>query len=153
MTSIEPVRMFRVRIDCENGQTLLRTITEEAMKSLRAQIDAQLILCGGSVRQTILEVVSLHFGVSVKDIMGRNRSSATAWARQVVMYLLRSMTSDSCSDIGEYLNKDHGTVIHGDRLVRNRLAQCRQSRQDIDAIKARISLLLKEATQPNQLAA
>ena len=64
--------------------------------------------------ERILEVVSNQYGVSTDDILSKKRSREIALPRQIAMYLCRSLTQLSTTNIGQSLGgRDHTTVIHG----------------------------------------
>ena len=50
--------------------------------------------------ELILDIVSEHFGISVKDIKSNKRNAEIAVPRQIAMYLIRSMTETSLKAIG-----------------------------------------------------
>ena len=85
----------------------------------------------------IQETVAAHFDVKLADMVSRRRPEHIAFARQVAMYLSRELTSLSLNAIGEQFRRDHGTVLHACRLVRNRM--------EVDShIKEVIDLLLRQ---------
>jgi len=68
--------------------------------------------------ELILEVVSEHFNIPVQDITGKKRNADIVIARQIVMYLCRSITDSPYSNIGILLGgRDHSTVIYGVRKI------------------------------------
>ena len=74
--------------------------------------------------ETIQKRVSLHFDVRHSDMMSKRRSAEVAFARQVAMYLCRSMTPMSLQQIGDaFGGRDHGTVMHACRLVEKRVQE------------------------------
>lgn len=64
-------------------------------------------------KEAILKRACQEFGVSVSELKGRKRTQELAFARQVAMYLMRSLLELSLKDIGYFFGgKDHTTVIH-----------------------------------------
>lgn len=64
--------------------------------------------------ETILNSASDYFGISVDELVGRNRSAKIALARQIVMFVMREELGASLPQIGHVLGgRDHTTVIHG----------------------------------------
>lgn len=64
------------------------------------------------------------FGVSVQELTGPSRTRQLTTARQIAMYLCREMTSLSLPKIGQaFGGRDHTTVIHADRKIRQLMAQ------------------------------
>ena len=68
--------------------------------------------------EAIIGETSRYYGISEEDIRGQRRSKNTAMARQVAMYLIRSLTNLSLVDIGEqFENRNHSTVLSSIRKV------------------------------------
>jgi chromosomal replication initiator protein len=62
----------------------------------------------------VLQLVSDAFGISVEQILARDRSRQVALPRQIAMYLLREESQISLPQIGEVLGgRDHTTVMYG----------------------------------------
>ena len=75
------------------------------------------------VRTTEYDVIKetcAHYDVTYTEMMGKRRYRKYVWARHVAMYLIRSyFPQRSLQQIGNIFNKDHATVLHGIRVVRN----------------------------------
>jgi hypothetical protein len=68
--------------------------------------------------QAVVNDVAIEHGLSVDDIIGRDRSIHVARARHVAMFKLRQIGL-STPVIGKMLGgRDHTTVLHGIRRVR-----------------------------------
>ncbi len=66
----------------------------------------------------IIAETARFFGIEESDIRGQRRSKNTAMARQVAMYLIRSLTNLSLVDIGELFDhRNHSTVLSSIRKV------------------------------------
>ncbi len=66
----------------------------------------------------IIEWVGDFYGVTVGDIKSKKRMAEMAEARGCCCYLLRRHTPMTLADIGNVLNLDHTTVMHGvDRIT------------------------------------
>jgi chromosomal replication initiator protein len=78
-------------------------------------------------RQTIsIEViqkrVAEHFDIRLADMTSKRRPENIAFPRQIAMYLSRQLTESSLNTIGEaFGGRDHGTVLHACRLVKDRM--------------------------------
>lgn len=66
----------------------------------------------------IIEEVSKRYNISVNDIISDKRTKEIATARQVVMYLCDKLTEDTKINIGKKLNRDHATVDHNIKKVK-----------------------------------
>jgi chromosomal replication initiator protein len=72
----------------------------------------------------ILNTVSQHFHVSIDDLVSHRRDRPATFARQVAMYLTRTMTEVSFPAIAErFGGRDHSTVMHAVRTVEHRRMQ------------------------------
>lgn len=75
---------------------------------------------------TILSQTARFFGFSVEDFRGTSRTHGLVTARQVSMYLCRELTDLSLPKIGQLFGgRDHTTVMHADRKIRQLLAEDR----------------------------
>ena len=66
----------------------------------------------------IIKETANYYSLKEEDLRGQNRSKNTAMARQVSMYLMRSLTNLSLKDIGiQYEDRNHATVLASIRKV------------------------------------
>lgn len=85
--------------------------------------------------QEIKEAVAEHYNLEVKIIDGRKRTAQVAEARQVAMFLVRSMTDLSLVEVAAAFGKDHGTVIHAVKKIKKRLEDSSSFKSSIELIK------------------
>jgi len=106
-------------IGVDEAESLLRDILqEEARKSVT--ID--------QIQRRVAE----HFDVRLADMTSKRRPANIAFPRQVAMYLSRKLTKASLNEIGDaFGGRDHGTVIHADKLVRKKLQLDERLRQQV----------------------
>ncbi|HTL58694.1 MAG TPA: chromosomal replication initiator protein DnaA [Candidatus Limnocylindrales bacterium] len=72
--------------------------------------------------ETIQKKVAEHFDIRLADMTSKRRPENIAFPRQVAMFLSRQMTESSLSAIGEaFGGRDHGTVLHACRMVKDRM--------------------------------
>ena len=72
--------------------------------------------------EIIIKETAKYYSLKDEDLRGQNRSKNTAMARQVSMYLMRSLTNLSLKDIGtEYEDRNHATVLASIRKVEDLL--------------------------------
>ena len=68
--------------------------------------------------ESIIRETAKYYSLKEEDLRGQNRSKNTTMARQVSMYLMRSLTNLSLKDIGEqYEGRNHATVLSSIRKV------------------------------------
>src|SRR5208283_3445073 len=70
----------------------------------------------------IQKKVAEHFDIRLADMTSKRRPENIAFPRQIAMFLSRQMTESSLNTIGEaFGGRDHGTVLHACRLVKDRM--------------------------------
>jgi chromosomal replication initiator protein len=70
----------------------------------------------------IQKKVAEHFDIRLADMTSKRRPENIAFPRQIAMFLARQMTESSLNTIGEaFGGRDHGTVLHACRLVKDRM--------------------------------
>ena len=95
-------------------------------------------------RQTIsIEViqkkVAEHYDIRLADMTSKRRPENIAFPRQIAMYLSRQMTESSLSTIGEaFGGRDHGTVLHAYRLVKDRMDVDANTRQIVSYLEKQL---------------
>jgi chromosomal replication initiator protein len=84
----------------------------------------------------VLQMVSDAFGITVDQILARDRSRSVALPRQIAMYLLREEAQISLPQIGEVLGgRDHTTVMYGCEKVADLLEQDDRLRRQVVDIR------------------
>ncbi len=103
----------------ERLETLLKDILqEEARKSVTIE--------------QIQKRVAEHFDVRLADMTSKRRPANIAFPRQIAMYLARELTKSSLAEIGEaFGGRDHGTVLHAHRQVRDKISKDDHTRQTV----------------------
>ena len=112
-----------------SGQPMTAQLVETALVDLlprRSEVGAD----------TIVREVAQSFGVSVDDMLGRDRSRQVALPRQIAMYLLREEANISLPQIGETLGgRDHTTVMYGCDKIADMLERDDRLRRQVIDIK------------------
>ena len=91
--------------------------------------------------ELIQKKVAEHYDIRLADMTSKRRPENIAFPRQIAMYLSRQMTESSLSTIGEaFGGRDHGTVLHACRLIKDRM--------EVDAnVRQRVNHLEKQLTR------
>ncbi|MGO9199851.1 MAG: chromosomal replication initiator protein DnaA [Limisphaerales bacterium] len=90
--------------------------------------------------EIIQKKVAEHFDIRLADMTSKRRPENIAFPRQVAMYLARGMTGSSLSVIGEaFGGRDHGTVLHACRLVKDRMEVDANVRQVVQYLEKQLS--------------
>lgn len=86
---------------------------------------------------TIQRKVADHFDIRLADMSSKRRPENIAFPRQIAMFLARHLTESSFSTIGDaFGGRDHGTVLHACRLVKDRM--------EVDANVRQVVLFLEK---------
>ena len=88
---------------------------------------------------TIMAVTAEYFDVTMDELCGPVKTKALAQSRQIAMYLCRELTDLSLPKIGQtFGGRDHTTVMHADKKIRNEMAERRQTFDHVQELTARI---------------
>jgi chromosomal replication initiator protein len=72
--------------------------------------------------ESIIRVTSDYFSLSPNDIKGKKRTQKIVFPRQLAMYITRSITEFSTTEIGQdFGGRDHTTVMHSCEKVEERI--------------------------------
>jgi chromosomal replication initiator protein len=89
--------------------------------------------------EAIQKKVAEHFDIRLADMTSKRRPENIAFPRQVAMFLSRRMTESSLSAIGEaFGGRDHGTVLHACRLVKDRMEVDANVRQVVNYLEKQL---------------
>lgn len=89
--------------------------------------------------EAIQKKVAEHFDIRLADMTSKRRPENIAFPRQVAMFLSRRMTESSLSTIGEaFGGRDHGTVLHACRLVKDRMEVDSHVRQVVSYLEKQL---------------
>lgn len=104
-----------------NRQNVDVSLAETVLKDLITDQGDQQITAA-----TILGQTAKYFNLSLEELRSKSRTRTLVNARQIAMYLCRELTDLSLPKIGQELGgRDHTTVIHADRKIRELMAERR----------------------------
>jgi chromosomal replication initiator protein len=90
--------------------------------------------------EVIQKKVAEHYDIRLADMTSKRRPENIAFPRQVAMYLSRQMTESSLNTIGEaFGGRDHGTVLHACRLVKDRMEVDANVRQVVNYLEKQLN--------------
>jgi chromosomal replication initiator protein len=90
--------------------------------------------------EVIQKKVAEHFDLRMADMVSKRRPENIAFPRQIAMYLARRLTEMSLSSIGEaFGGRDHGTVLHACRQVRDRMEVDSSVRSVVSQLERQLS--------------
>jgi len=90
--------------------------------------------------EVILEYICKYYALDEALIRGQQRVREAVSARQIAMYLIRSMTNLSVVDIGKIFdNRDHSTVLYSIQQVEKKMKQDPSFAEKVKEIKTNIN--------------
>jgi len=90
--------------------------------------------------EVIQKKVAEHYDIRLADMASKRRPENIAFPRQIAMYLSRQMTENSLNTIGEaFGGRDHGTVLHACRLVKDRMEVDANVRQVVHYLEKQLT--------------
>ncbi len=90
--------------------------------------------------QHILDVVCEHLNIKPEEIKSKKRNEEIVIPRQIVMYLCSEYTDYSSTKIGEFLGKDHSTVLHGAQKLKDDIENDESLRSKVDIIIKKLNV-------------
>lgn len=82
-----------------------------------------------------------YYKVAVEDLRQDRRMKQLAHARQMAMYLARTLTKSSFPEIAQKFNKDHSTVISAVRKVERLLQTDAQVKKEISELHVKLGVV------------
>jgi chromosomal replication initiator protein len=116
-----------------NRQPVDLTLAEIVLKDLIPEGGEPEISAAAIIAQT-----AAYSGLSIDDLCGQSRSRALVTARQIAMYLCRELTDLSLPKIGQQFGRDHTTVMHAERKIRQQMAERRSVYNQVTELTNRI---------------
>ena len=90
--------------------------------------------------ETILDYICRFYGLEESVIRGHQRIRDAVQARQIAMYLIRSMTNLSLDEIGKVFdNRDHSTVLYSIQQIEKKMKKDASFAETVKEIKTNIN--------------
>jgi chromosomal replication initiator protein len=122
-------------VSLNDGQTPPRERIEHLLKDILHE-EARRAITIDQIKQRVAE----HFDVRLQDMTSKRRPANIAFPRQIAMYLSRELTKSSLSEIGDaFGGRDHGTVLHAHRLVKDRILKDERTRQVVSFLDTQLT--------------
>jgi chromosomal replication initiator protein len=117
-----------------SGTTVTMDLAQEVLRPLLPDEKAADVQVEAIIAET-----ATFFSIPRVDLLGPSRSRPLVLARQVAMYLCRELTPLSLPAIGQaFGGRDHTTVMHADRKIRQNMGEKRALYTQIQELTARI---------------
>lgn len=102
--------------DAKIDVTLARQVVGNVTESAKAEPEKKI-----SIEQ-ICNVVCQYYALPIEEINSKCKKQRVSEARQVAMYLARNHTDSPLTAIGQTIGKrDHSTVVHACKTIRNQM--------------------------------
>jgi hypothetical protein len=99
-------------------------------------------------KDILLQVIGDFYMLDYGYVTDKNRKREVVFARQVAMHILLKNTKWTLGKIGENFNRDHATVLHSDRVIKDYLSYCKLTKTEVNKIEKlthkKMSIILKK---------
>ncbi len=117
-----------------SGKALTQEHVEHLLKDI-LQEEARRTVTVDQIQRRVAE----HYDIRLADMTSKRRPANIAFPRQVAMYLARELTKSSLNEIGDaFGGRDHGTVLHAHRLVKQRIKDEEKTRQVVSLLDSEL---------------
>lgn len=86
----------------------------------------------------IQKVVERYYNISHAELVGKKRSANITAARQIAIYLCRTLIDIPFSSIGQEFNRDHSTVMYSIRVVEEKIKESREMNEELEILRQMI---------------
>lgn len=116
------------------GKQLTNDVVENLLREILQEEGRHTI-----TMEVIQKKVAEKFDLRMADMTSKRRPENIAFPRQIAMFLSRQLTEHSLSAIGEaFGGRDHGTVLHACRLVKDRMEIDANVRQTVHYLEKQL---------------
>ncbi len=116
------------------GKTLNAEIAEGLLRDILSE-EGRLVISIEAIQKKVAE----HYDIRLADMTSKRRPENIAFPRQVAMFLSRQLTGNSLTTIGEtFGGRDHGTVMHACRLIKDRMEVDASVRQTVNFLERQL---------------
>ncbi|WP_174804371.1 helix-turn-helix domain-containing protein [Martelella limonii] len=125
-------------------QVVEKPVAVEARKPSNVQQDWHMVEWRkyfGSRAKLTIYARAIQSGFEYADLVGNRRFKAMTLVRQIAFFELKEFYGKSFPEIGRMMNKDHTTVLHGYRKIRD-LIKCGGLQAEADRVGADLSLFI-----------
>ena len=85
--------------------------------------------------EMILNAVTKHYNIKIKDLKGVSREKKFSLPRQVAMYFIRRYTHMGFREIAVIFGKDHTTAVHAFQKIEGELETDPELKRNLEAIR------------------
>ena len=131
-------------LDIEAETAALNSRKEQLMKLIRLRDeveDMEKLVFSGLLSKhklkIVMEEVSGEFKLSIESLLMPSRRNEVVYPRMVVFYLARNCCDLSLESIAGMFQKDHTTVMHGEKTVKNRMETEKEFKVLVEKIESK----------------
>lgn len=88
----------------------------------------------------IRELCKEYYGVSETDLKGRNKKKKVSACRHMAIYLVLKYCGYKKTQVGRLFNRDHTSVIHAEKRVKNSLFTQQDLFNDLKLLQDRVEM-------------
>jgi len=89
--------------------------------------------------EKIISCVANYYNVSIEQLKGKSRKNSIVLARQIAMYLIRSILDIPFDEIGSlFNNRDHSTIMHSVSKIDNLITSDNQCSKIVSILKNKL---------------
>tara|TARA_R100000781_G_scaffold109216_1_gene74094 strand:+ start:7371 stop:7814 length:444 start_codon:yes stop_codon:yes gene_type:complete len=108
--------------------------------TLQDSENARNVLLGDEFVTTIISLVSNQTGLSLEELLERNRKRRFVFARQLNMFFLARHTPYSLAEIGSVFHRDHSTVIYARDTIKSDIQRYNSVRTVFESIEEKVDM-------------
>ncbi len=109
------LKKIQAYIDLQGVDVVTMELVQQITKEI---IDAE----KAYAPELIIDKIADFYNISPEEISGKGKTRNVANARQMAIYLIRKLTSQTLEDIGKLIGRDHSTVLYSIRKMEESLA-------------------------------
>ncbi len=128
--TVNKVLAYKELLDKETDEDTVSRAMQDILKGSNEYIPTP---------EAILSYVSRYYQLEESVVKGPQRAREAVTARQIAMYLIRTMTNLSQDNIGKLFNRDHSTVIHSIAQVEQKMKKDPAFSEKVKELKTNIS--------------
>lgn len=68
---------------------------------------------------SICEVICIKYNITLEKLKAIGKKTEVVEPRQIAMYIAKETTNLKLNQIGRYFNRDHATVLHAHKKIKN----------------------------------
>lgn len=128
----------RAETETANADPVIDEARPEPVKTATEDRDWLIVtLRAPSTIKDVQRIVAKRYGFTRTDLLSERRTVPLAKARQIAMFVAKSVTTKSLPEIGRHFGgRDHTTILHGIRKIAGMVEADERFRAEIDGLKA-----------------